>query len=406
MPNEIKSLYHITHRDNIPSILKHGILSHAAIEALAGKSNGGMLSRALSWFNGGSSHGFKTPEVVYNPDVVSLRKSRMTPDGKSLWNYANFYINARNAMLFTVHRGGKPVVVLEVDRAIMGAPGAFISVGNAAASESRILPVADGIQRITEDKVWNRVNAEWWNTDDFTKRLAMSEVLVPDRIAPEHITGIYTPRRDDGMAVTGSPPVSVESHMFFGPRSAARISENIRLVDSDMFLSTLQTLTISVNTVGVMGKGQAARAKQQFRTAYMAYRKACDTGKIVLGQPLVYSRSSTDYDWGVFTDEMKDTGAGSKLLFFPTKGHWREDSKIQNIAQGMKWLVDNWAQEGITSIALPALGCGLGNLQWAQVGPLMCKELSRIPIQSEIYLPREMDIPEGQKTREFLLRDK
>ena len=406
MPNEIKSLYHITHQKNVPSILKYGILSHAAIDALATNSNGGFLSRMRSWFNGNEPNDFALPQVVYNPEVVALRKNRQTPSGESLWKYANFYINVRNAMLFTVHRGGKNVVVLEVSPNIMKIPGSFISIGNAAVSASSIVPVADGIRQITIDKLWRKVHAEWWNTDDVTKCLAMSEVLVPERVEPEQITAIYVSTHDarrEIQSIAGAMPVSVEAHTFFNPRSIVRISENIRLVDSDMFLSRQQTLTISVNTVGIMGKGQAARAKEQFPTAYKVYRRACDAKKIALGKPFIYSRSSTDYEWGVLTDEMKDTGAGSKLLFFPTKGHWREDSKIESISQGLQWLVDNWAQAGITSIALPALGCGLGKLRWAQVGPLMCRALSRIPIQSEIYLPREMNVPDEEKTSEFLL---
>lgn len=409
MPNEIKSLYHITHRDNVPSILKYGILSHAAVESLATKSNGGFLSRMRSWFNGGTVGDFALPRVVYNPDVVALRKDRSTPDGKSLWEYANFYINARNPMLFTVHRGGRDVVVLELSPAIMKTPGAFISIGNAAVSASPIVPVADGVRQITEDKMWEKVNADWWNRDEVTRVLVMSEVLVPERVAPEHITAVYVPTHDGRRSIEGAVgalPISVEAHTFFNPKSVTRITERIQLVDSDMFLSRLQTLTISVNTVGIMGKGQAARAREQFPTAFKVYRQACNSKKIALGKPFVYSRSSTDYEWGVFTDEMKDTGAGSKLLFFPTKGHWREDAKIGSIVQGLKWLIDNWEQEGITSIALPALGCGLGNLSWAQVAPLMCRALSRIPIQSEIYLPREMNIPANEKTREFLLRNK
>ncbi|OJJ25754.1 hypothetical protein BI308_09525 [Roseofilum reptotaenium AO1-A] len=60
-------------------------------------------------------------------------------------------------------------------------------------------------------------------------------------------------------------------------------------------------------------------------------------------------------------------------------------------------------QEGIKSLALPALGCGLGKLQWSQVGPLMCRYLSDIGIQVVIYLPREQKIDPKFLTPDFLL---
>jgi hypothetical protein len=55
----------------------------------------------------------------------------------------------------------------------------------------------------------------------------------------------------------------------------------------------------------------------------------------------------------------------------------------------LKWIQDNYKQQGIKSLAMPALGCGLGNLQWQDVGPLMCKFLKELDIQVCIYLPTD-----------------
>jgi hypothetical protein len=59
--------------------------------------------------------------------------------------------------------------------------------------------------------------------------------------------------------------------MFFQPRFSRRIGSNISLIDGDMFFSGLQTLTISVNLQGIMGKGLASRAKYQFPDVYVVY---------------------------------------------------------------------------------------------------------------------------------------
>ena len=54
------------------------------------------------------------------------------------------------------------------------------------------------------------------------------------------------------------------------------VMENLTLVKGDMFFSGLQTLTVSVNTKGVMGRGLASRAKYQFPDVYIYYQDSCN----------------------------------------------------------------------------------------------------------------------------------
>ncbi|MDM3856707.1 MAG: macro domain-containing protein [Aphanizomenon gracile PMC649.10] len=91
------------------------------------------------------------------------------------------------------------------------------------------------------------------------------------------------------------------------------------------------------------------------------------------------------------------------FLLFPTKQHWKNNADIQGIEEGLKWIRDNYKQQGIKSLAMPALGCGLGNLQWQDVGPLMCKFLKELDIQVCIYLPTDGKIADEFLTKEFLL---
>ena len=69
-------------------------------------------------------------------------------------------------------------------------------------------------------------------------------------------------------------------------------------------------------------------------------------------------------------------------------------------------MVTNYEAEGIKSIALPALGCGLGNLDWRDVGPVMCRQLTQLNIPVTIYLPREAQTPEEFLPPEYLLAKK
>jgi O-acetyl-ADP-ribose deacetylase (regulator of RNase III) len=57
------------------------------------------------------------------------------------------------------------------------------------------------------------------------------------------------------------------------------------------------------------------------------------------------------------------------IINFPTKGHWRSRSRLEDIDSGLRSLVDTIQRLQIRSIALPPLGCGHGGLDWAEVRP-------------------------------------
>jgi O-acetyl-ADP-ribose deacetylase (regulator of RNase III) len=91
------------------------------------------------------------------------------------------------------------------------------------------------------------------------------------------------------------------------------------------------------------------------------------------------------------------------FMLFATKRRWREDSRMDDIEGGLAWFREHFEREGVRSVALPALGCGLGGLEWADVGPLMCKYLHDIGIDVAIYLPRERAIDKRYLSDEYLL---
>lgn len=76
---------------------------------------------------------------------------------------------------------------------------------------------------------------------------------------------------------------------------------------------------------------------------------------------------------------------------------------MEDIEGGLDWVKNNFQHEGIRSLAMPALGCGLGNLNWSEVGPLMCRCLHGIGIPVAIYLPREREIDQQYLKESYLL---
>jgi O-acetyl-ADP-ribose deacetylase (regulator of RNase III) len=383
----VKSLFYITHINNLPSILQYGILSHRQVE-----------SRKIPF----------TP--VYNPDIVANREQRLTPDKKSLWDYANVYFQPRNPMLYKVisETDKKNVVIVGINPQIVSVKGAFISLGNAASPLSPILDAEKGLQ-IINGEYWQIINSDWWKTEDGTKRKIMAECLIPDRIPPTEIHSVYVTNSAvaDTIRLRELPhhvSVVVEPHMFFQPRRQGAITDKLSWVDGDMFFSQMQTLTVSVNTVGVMGKGLASRAKYQFPDMYVVYQDVCKNKKLAMGKPYLYKReASLDEDLADEPFSLPNLNANKWFLLFPTKSHWKEASDPKGIETGLQWLLENYKAEGIQSIAMPALGCGLGGLDWKDMGPLMCKYLSKMDVRASIYLPQEQEIAPEFLRREFLL---
>lgn len=252
------------------------------------------------------------------------------------------------------------------------------------------------------------LDATWWTEEAGTKRKIMAEVLVPDHIPSDLISSIYVANhtvKRKLQAEIGNTAIEIipESDLFFAPAYEYQLTPTLGLVKGDLFFSSKQTLTISVNTVGVMGKGLASRAKYQFPDAYVEYQKACRGRLLKMGQPALYKReASLDYQLADQPLSLVHLNRETWFLFFATKRHWRENSDLAGIEEGLVWIREHYKALGIQSLAMPALGCGLGNLKWEDVGPILCKNLN-IDIPVSIHLPMELEIANEFLTKKYLL---
>jgi O-acetyl-ADP-ribose deacetylase (regulator of RNase III)/uncharacterized protein YwgA len=156
-----------------------------------------------------------------------------------------------------------------------------------------------------------------------------------------------------------------------------------RALIGDLFASRAQTLVNTVNCVGVMGKGVAEQFKRRFPAMFEDYKSRTDRKAVRLGEPYLYRDPS-----------------GARIVNFPTKDHWRSPSRLSDIERGLDYLAAHASKWGITSIALPPLGCGNGGLEWSEVGPLIYRKLHGLPIEVEVYAP--YGTPKQQLTKEFL----
>jgi len=156
-----------------------------------------------------------------------------------------------------------------------------------------------------------------------------------------------------------------------------------RALIGDLFASRAQALVNTVNCVGVMGKGVAEQFKKRFPAMFEDYKSRTDGKAVRLGEPYLYGDRS-----------------GTQIVNFPTKDHWRSPSRLADIERGLDYLAAHIAEWGITSLALPPLGCGNGGLEWSEVGPLIWRKLQGLPVDIEVYAP--YGAPKQQLTEAFL----
>ena len=142
----------------------------------------------------------------------------------------------------------------------------------------------------------------------------------------------------------------------------------------NLFESEAQTLVNAVICVGVMGKGLALEFKKRFPEMFEDYARRCERGEVRLRRPYLYREL-----------------LGPWILNFPTKGHWRQVANLQDVSSGFEYLLEHYREWGITSLAVPALGCGHGQLEWRVVGDTLCRYCERMEIPVELYAPQEIE---------------
>lgn len=148
----------------------------------------------------------------------------------------------------------------------------------------------------------------------------------------------------------------------------------ITFTQGNLLEAETEALVNTVNTVGVMGKGIALMFKERFPTNTAFYEDACADKQVQTGKMFV-----TD------TGELMGT---RWIVNFPTKQHWRGNSRMEWVIAGLADLRRVIKEYDIHSIAIPPLGAGNGGLEWGEVKPHIIEALGDLQdVDIRLYEP-------------------
>jgi len=150
---------------------------------------------------------------------------------------------------------------------------------------------------------------------------------------------------------------------------ARQPSSSIVFTRGDFFATKVDLRVNTVNCMGVMGAGVALEFKKRYPEMYIDYRDICIAGKLAPGILHVWK---TETEW---------------VVNFPTKRRWSEPSRYEDVELGLIALRDYLAELGPVKVALPALGCSNGGLEWSRVSTMIREALEGLEATIYVFEP-------------------
>ena len=143
------------------------------------------------------------------------------------------------------------------------------------------------------------------------------------------------------------------------------------MFDTDMFDDDVDAMVCPVNLNGVMGAGLAKAFAVRSPGLHITYVESIKRGLLKYGVVIPVQYDQTN----------------QKVLLFPTKVNWWEDSPIELIEHSLAFLRTHYERMEIKSVGMPMIGCGCGSLHWAKVRELIYRYLDDIPLVVHVYGP-------------------
>jgi O-acetyl-ADP-ribose deacetylase (regulator of RNase III) len=152
----------------------------------------------------------------------------------------------------------------------------------------------------------------------------------------------------------------------------------------DLFKAQTEALVNPVNTEGVMGAGLAREFRRRYPVMYQEYAQICKRRMLYIGAV---------HFWPTGENQPRF------IVNLPTKRTWREASQPEWIDAGLVELRTQLEIRDIWSVAIPALGCGLGGLQWDRVRSLVYRTFGATNLIRVCLYPPRPPAPPRKRAR-------
>ena len=166
-----KYVYNIMPIENIPSVLKHGIVCFDRMRQFHHSS-------------------------IAMDEVQERRNQVVIPNGDSLHQYANLYFSYHNPMLYKRQGIADELCVLALSASVMDMEGCILADRNAAAYLARFYTPLEGMERLD----FQKIHAQYWTDPNplvqrEKKAIKCAEILIPHSIPADYIVGAYVAGR-------------------------------------------------------------------------------------------------------------------------------------------------------------------------------------------------------------------
>ena len=161
---EIPCFWYMTHKYNLHSILKNGILNHD------------------------DAYRLETNHVdISDPEVQKRRETKEPHFKRTIHSYAPLYINPQNPMLYVRRHLRNDLLIIEVKPSVLFDSEYLISDGNAASPRTKFYRSIEEIDKLP----WDVLKANYWKGYEDGKRKRCAELLVFPKVEPQHISVVH-----------------------------------------------------------------------------------------------------------------------------------------------------------------------------------------------------------------------
>ena len=166
----IKYFYHLTHKKNLPNIIKYGLVSHNEAK-----------KRQLNIID------------IADKDVIKIRSQKQDKIHNRILNdYVPLFFNPRNPMLYRRRSMQNEIVLICVDTKSSFNKESIFTDGNAAASKTNFYNTKSHLQKLN----WDIIFANTWYDKPDGKRIRCAEILIYPIINISSFKKIYCNNAD------------------------------------------------------------------------------------------------------------------------------------------------------------------------------------------------------------------